>query len=1570
MDSALRGKVALIDSNKPNESVAEIVVVGDVIIEPGTVIEQYEIVRRIGKGGMGVVFLARDTRLARLVAIKILHNHGGSSSPRFFVEARMTARCRHENIVIIHEVGETRGCPYMVLEYVDGKSFRHIIEQESASMTTSRAIELIIPVLRAVVCAHGMGIIHRDLKPENILLRNDGSVKVLDFGISKPVAADAATVSLPHAAHESENVVSTQTGALLGTMPYMSPEQWRFEPLDASTDVWAIGIILFELLTGVHPLAPLSMRQLSTVKDLEIALPSIREYRPNVGELGDVVDRCLKKRARERYPLAVELLDALESIYLAKPSITRTNDESPFAGLSAFQESDSSRFFGRDHDVTTAIGKLRSQELLTITGSSGAGKSSFVRAGVIPAFKRAHQGVDSFVVRPGRKPLVALADILARNGDSETIARTLAMRPGYLGARLREFCKQRGRDHRILLFVDQFEELYTLGIELSERLAFCACLLGVADDASSPLRVIIGIRSDFLERLTEDRAFLAAATAGLLFLPPLTREGLGNALKKPLEAVRHRFEDDTLCDELLDGLGTSKNPLPLLQFTAAQLWETRDKEERLLTRAGYLALGGVAGALSMHADAVVSALSPREQRLARSILVRLVTPERTRAIIQLEELSGLDEDDRVVEQVIQHLAGARLLMVDADDEGAGKTLEIVHELLIDRWGRLRQWLDEDEHDALFLSRLRNAAQQWEKAGETEGLVWRDRSAMEAGQWLERRRVDQKADQPLGLGKREQKYLEAVIGLAARTRRWRRRIAAGIMAGLTLVAIVVTVLAIRAKNQAIRADEQAARADKQAQQAQEEARLARNATRMAAAREASDDLTTMLALVREVEGPGVPRGWHDLALKSLGIGACSAICTHPLPLTKAVWSPDEKRIVTSLDVGTMWVWNADGMGQPLILRGHNEGFASEGVAAMVWSPDGRRLATASIDMTVRVWDMEGSKAPIILRGHTDSVWSVNWSPDGARIVSASEDKTARIWPADGRGESLVLRGHERGVNSAIFAPDGEHVVTTSSDKTARIWNADGQGEPTILRGSNDIDEATPVTPGGAHINDVAVFSPDGKRFITWGISNVARVWNADGSGTPIELRGHKRVILAAAWSSDSQRIVTASYDTTARVWFADGHGEATIFQGHEEAINDVAFSPDNKLVATAGWDSSVRIFSVNGDRPPLVLRHRARVLSVRFSADGNRIATASWDSTLRVWNIAGVIAPAIRQVHAVRVYSAMWSPDGKRIVTTSSDQTARIWPADGHGESIVLRGHEKRIYFGAFSPDGKRIVTASADKTARVWNADDGQPLLIFRDHDDEVNNAIFSPDGKHVLSVSIDKTLRLWNADGTGEALVFRGHEAAVSSATWSHDGTRFVSGSEDFTARVWNADGQGEPVVLRGHTNFVRWAAFSPDDQRIVTAGYDDTVRIWNADGTGEPIVLRPFDGGVNWAGWSADGQRIFTADQDKLLRMWNADGTGESIILHRSPGWLKTSDLSPDGKKLVVPAWDGTIAILSDLERLSGPNDPRLWSATTYCLPIAERVKRLGVSEDIAKVDQDACLRRVVEAQNAGLH
>ncbi len=746
----------------------------------GTRIHQYELIRELGRGGMGMVWAARDTQLGRRVAIKFLLDASRAVADRFIAEARVTANVAHENIVIIHQIGEIDQMPYMVLEFLEGQPMRGVMGayQSGTKLAASRVVELALPIAKALEKAHSAGLVHRDLKPENVFVTTTGTVKVLDFGIAKAVAtrdpqAQRKTSYGDIASMGSMNM--TREGALVGTLPYMSPEQMGVGDVDHRSDIWALGIMLFEMLAGRHPIDPLTTEALITNAVSDDPMPSLRDAVPEApDQLVQLVDGCLRKRVVERIGKASELVRRLEEMLPGRSGRQLAEGESPYPGLTAFQESDANRFFGRQRDITRMTAKVRELPITGIVGPSGVGKSSFIRAGVGPALKVSGERWDVVTLRPGRAPLAALAsvvqklttrsgaDVQTQVGEHNQLMHRLRTEPGFIGTQLRARARQ--SNGHILLFVDQFEELYTLVPDAEERKAFTAALAGVADDTAAPLRVVVSMRSDFLDRVAEDPRFMEELSRGLVFLQPPDRNGLREALVAPIEMVGHRFESAEMIEDMLNALGAASGALPLLQFAAAKLWDARDRQRRLLTVQSYNAIGGVSGALATHADDIVAQMNDNMRKLTQKIFRRLVTPERTRAIVELADLYQL-ADQTEVARTLEALVTARLLVVQPRGDAGGGSVEIVHESLIDRWPTMRRWLDEDQEDAAFIAQLAAAAKQWEAKGHASGLLWRGEALEEARRWYKAR--------PRELPPREKAFLEAVFTLERRGKRMKR-----------------------------------------------------------------------------------------------------------------------------------------------------------------------------------------------------------------------------------------------------------------------------------------------------------------------------------------------------------------------------------------------------------------------------------------------------------------------------------------------------------------------------------------------------------------------------------------------------------------------------------------------------------------------------------------------------------------------------------------------------------------------------------------------------------------------------
>ena len=269
----------------------------------GREIGPYKIVERLGGGGMGEVYLAEDSRLNRLVALKTLPAYFVSDNTRlrrFQREARAASALNHPNILTIHEVGELEGVHFIATEFIDGQTIRELIALDELSLTD--ALDIVVQVASALSVAHAAGIVHRDIKPENIMRRNDGIVKILDFGIAKLVEQAPADSS-------ANTRAQTETGVVLGTVGYMSPEQARGLPVDERADLWSLGVVLYEMLVYRAPfLGATRMDTMVAILEREPAPLFQPTAGPTLQRLQTIVSKTLRKERAERYQTASELL--------------------------------------------------------------------------------------------------------------------------------------------------------------------------------------------------------------------------------------------------------------------------------------------------------------------------------------------------------------------------------------------------------------------------------------------------------------------------------------------------------------------------------------------------------------------------------------------------------------------------------------------------------------------------------------------------------------------------------------------------------------------------------------------------------------------------------------------------------------------------------------------------------------------------------------------------------------------------------------------------------------------------------------------------------------------------------------------------------------------------------------------------------------------------------------------------------------------------------------------------------------------------------------------------------------
>jgi serine/threonine protein kinase/formylglycine-generating enzyme required for sulfatase activity len=703
---------------------------------PPAEFNEFRLVRQLGRGAMGVVYLAHDHSLDRQVAVKFIaaQQPNARARARFQTEARAIARLKQPNVVTVFRVGEVEGYPYIVSEYLNGMSLAELPQPHP----WRRVLSLGIGLARGLAEAHRHGVLHRDIKPANALLTEQNEVKLLDFGLAELV--EAGTLPGPN---------SVRTVA--GTPRYMAPELFGGTSATPRSDLYSLALVLYELCTGE---LPRHRRDLHLPQGGSRASGLAEQLAPDEGppltalvpgidpDFASIIERCLRIDPEERFASAEALCSALER--LAQPheaDVLPTGN--PYRGLEPFEAEHRTLFFGRDADIRAVLERLRHQPLILVAGDSGVGKSSLCRAGLLPRVLQGaldeYRDFKPLTLVPGRRPLAALAAALApilRQTEAK-LCTWLAEAPETLGPALRAAHQERDG---LLLFVDQLEELVTLSAP--DQAACFARLLGELSLPAVGVRVLLSVRGDFLTRVGALPGLGGVVERSLYLLQPLSPDGVREAIVGPARSRGVVFETEALQQTLTEATARGSGSLPLLQFALAELWERRDPVRGCITRAALDAMGGVAGALSRHADGVLASLDRAQQQAARRLLGRLITAEGTRSERSEEELTATSEESRAA---LRALVEGRLL--HARTVGGQASYEIAHEALIASWGTLRQWLDEDAGQRALRQRIEAASAEWERLGRAEELLWR------------RRQLDEARDLTVNtLGPREQDFL--------------------------------------------------------------------------------------------------------------------------------------------------------------------------------------------------------------------------------------------------------------------------------------------------------------------------------------------------------------------------------------------------------------------------------------------------------------------------------------------------------------------------------------------------------------------------------------------------------------------------------------------------------------------------------------------------------------------------------------------------------------------------------------------------------------------------------------------
>ena len=1073
---------------------------------------------------------------------------------------------------------------------------------------------------------------------------------------------------------------------------------------------------------------------------------------------------------------------------------------SPYKGLKKFEPEDTDLFFGRDQFLAGLVNDLEQTNFILLLGASGSGKSSVVRAGLIPWLQQKWgKHFVSLMFTPDSDPFESLYGSLLSRGYSQSQAELA--RTGKVDTLSQVVKTLKPAESFWLIFIDQFEELFTIS-EDDKRDLFIRSLVKLSKERVSdpPIRIVATMRADFLDQLDSAPANLLARITEKHrpLITQMQSDELRLAIEQP--AAHHGVVFETgLVEQIIKEVQGQAGCLPLLQYTLDRLWETELQaatfQTRTLTISTYRQLGGVRGALQQRVDQVYSALPEAEQLAAQRIFLKLVgiggnaeagiewQPVRRRAY-RMEFSTGLEQ------KVLTQLINENLLISNRPAQSQASTVEIVHETLLSSWAMLRDLIQNNRKAIADSNRIQEQWQQWQQTKSEDDLL-RGSLLVRALELKE----DETFQQVLyGFGAGEEQFIR-------RSMEWHNRERRRTIVGLTIVAALIAAAAIFAGFQWRQSERQFILS------------MSKRSESLSDSEQGFNALIASLRSGRELQRvrwmqlkPDVERQVLTALQNAVyGVRESNTLEGHKGAVNSVSFSRNGQTLASSGADGTVKLWDSHGK-LLKALKAHNDAI----VYNISFSRDGQTLVSANADGTIQLWSLDGTLLKTI-SGHTGAVYRVNFSPDGQTLASASADGTIKLWKLDG-SLTQTVKVSNKAVLRVGFSPNGQELITTSDDGNIKFWSKDGR-------------ELAHLFQEGVVYH--AIFSPDGKTIASGGGDTMVRLWSKDA----ILLRtfqGYTEGILGLAFSPDGQTIASASEDGTITLWKGDSIWAHTL-QGHTDKVTDVIFSPDGKIIASASHDKTVKLWRRDGALLKTLTGHTDVVHGISFSPDGKTIASASWDKTVKLWNVEDGHLLKTLTGHSGKVYGISFSPNGKMLASASNDGTIKLWALNGDVLK-TLYGHTDVIHNVSFSHDGKLLASASHDRTVKLWRVEDGKLLRTFIGHTNWVHQVNFSPDDQLIVSASWDRTIKLWKVEDGSLVKTFSGHTDKALGVSFSPDGKTIASSSDDKTLKLWKLDGT-LIATLRGHNEAVHKVSFSPDGKNLASASYDSTIILWDIE-------------------------------------------------------------------------------------------------------------------------------------------
>lgn len=1240
-----------------------------------------------------------------------------------------------------------------------------------------------------------------------------------------------------------------------------------------------------------------------------------------------------------------------DNIFPAEPEA-----KSPYKGLQFFDEADEPLFFGREQLTTELVDHLHQHRFLAVVGASGSGKSSVVRAGVVPAVRSGaivadgHSSVDWLihVITPGDEPLKAMAASLTRDCESVTATKTLLadLQADTDSLDLFLYRQMEVDNGRLLLIIDQFEELFTQCRDVAARELFVGNLVtAVTSGQQGRLRLVLTLRADFYSHAVQFESLRPLLETQQRIIGAMTSDELCQAVEGPASRGNWVFQPG-LVDTILQDVGREPGSLPLLSHALQETWVRR--EGRMLTLASYQAAGGVRRAIAHTADAVYTNLTPEQQVIARNIFLRLTElgegTEDTRRRAALAELLPEGERETIVNEVLDLLARRRLITLN--EEIRQPHAEVAHEALIREWPMLREWLDENREGLRIQRDVTETAQAWQANGEDASYLYRGGRLIQAQEWagqpeaqlnvLEQQflsasqtAIEQEANEREAQRQRELEAAQLLAEVETRRAKTTRQAFIGVTIFLVL-AVVAAIFGFVQRNTAL---EQATNARSQALASAslsiQEKDPMRGLLLAIAAGQTADTILAFDALNTSL--PRMARPLFTL------IPSESNQATLNLK-----WNRNESRILTisnGRNKGEVGIWDAT-EGSLLFTLPH-----AEHVNLADWNRDESQILTVDGEGKAKVWD---SVSGNVLFALPDSVLSAAWNSSGTQILTASAGGNANVWDAKS-GHLLFTLAHANAIQEAKWNRNGSQIITTVNDGTVKVWDAISKVEMFTLKHDGAISDPA------WNITENLILTKSKGNIIIWDATNGERLF-----AIPVPHGG----FFNAEWNKKGNRIITSDIpylEGTANLWDASSGELLNSFQ-HNAGI-DPQLNPDESQIMTGGGDGNVQIWDVQSGELILSLPHNDNVYDGQWNKDGSQILTNSEDGIVKVWDAVDgrvlytfehegpaweakwneeesqiivasgggiTIHPSRVQIWEIYpnalltiqettpIREARWNKDGSQFLLRTADSAVKIFDGDT-GELLFTLRHDDDIFDAWWNASEDQILTCSADGTAKIWDSKDGKLLLTLA-HDGPVNIAKWNEQGNLILTHTPDYynfrgTLKVWDAHNGSLLLTMSGYQAY--DAEWNSAGDQILVSQRDRGVRIWNTQ-NGEVLLALPHDHSVYESTWNNDETKVLTSGgvcyaiFNDSTschsteaKVWDAV-SGALLLTLPHERPVWDAIWNSDETKILTSSSDGTAKVWDAE-TGQLLLTMTHDSSVNNAKWNRDESQILTWSTDG---------------------------------------------------------------